>query len=316
MRELEAGAEQRIDLALAGERTRIATEVDATVALLLNGVRPLAERARHAAADEFASLMTAVHDRAQAAMLELRRAVRLLRTPEPAHDATTPPVQDAPPLDPPGFARSEPVPGDGLGVAMAASRRTRVVHALELVAPVVLLALLGLADRLTVTVDPFPSPFPVPDPVLGAVSPWVTAIALRVAAARCATAGRSRRALAVFALILARMLLHDLSTLTFSQFYVTAAVTFIGAAHARRPQAGAVVVAAGTLTSLAVHGARAATVRGVRVQLRRRCCRSRAGSAGCSCATAWRPPLAPAAPTSAPTAPRRSAPASASWPSG
>ena len=81
VRELEAGAERRIDVALAGERARIATEVDATVALLLNGIRPLADRARHAAADEFASLMAAVHDRAQAAMLELRRAVRLLSEP-------------------------------------------------------------------------------------------------------------------------------------------------------------------------------------------------------------------------------------------
>jgi signal transduction histidine kinase len=57
-------------------------------------------------------------------------------------------------------------------------------------------------------------------------------------------------ALTVFALIVGRMLTHDLSTLTFSQFYVAAAVTFIGAAHARRRDAGVVVVAAGTATSL------------------------------------------------------------------
>ena len=55
---------------------------------------------------------------------------------------------------------------------------------------------------------------------------------------------------AVLALVIGRMLLHDLSTLTFSQFYVAAAVTFIGAAHARRRSAGALIVVGGTCTSL------------------------------------------------------------------
>ena len=102
VRELEAGAERRLDLALAGERARIATEVDATVALLLNGIRPLADRARHAAADEFASLMAAVHDRAQAAMLELRRAVRLLSGPddEPNIKRDSPSLETRPTVDP------------------------------------------------------------------------------------------------------------------------------------------------------------------------------------------------------------------------
>jgi signal transduction histidine kinase len=122
-----------------------------------------------------------------------------------------------------------------------------VVHAARLAAPVVALALLGLADRLTVALEPFP--FRVPDPVLGPLSPWVTAVLCPLP-----LLARGRRpwpaALAVFALVLARMLTHDLSTLTFSQFYVAAAVTFLGAAHARRPGTGTLVVAAGTATSL------------------------------------------------------------------
>ena len=134
VRELEAGAERRIDLALAGERARIATEVDATVALLLDGVRPLADRARHVAADELASLMTAVHDRAQAAMLELRRAVRLLRGPDDETRQLS--------LKGPG-PLSDSCRVFELGSAVAAARRTRMAHALALAAPVVLLAAAG-----------------------------------------------------------------------------------------------------------------------------------------------------------------------------
>lgn len=238
VRELEAGAERRIDLALAGERSRIAGEVDAAVALMLDGVRPLADRARIAEPDELSALMTSVHDRAQAAMLELRRAVRLLRTPGDDLPLTPNLKRDCPSL----------ATDVALGDAVAATRRTRVMHALGLAAPVLLLALLGLADRLTVVVNPFP--FDVPDPVLGPVSPWVTAV---LCGLPLLLRGRwpMTATLAVFALILGRMLLHDLSTITFSQFYAAAAVTFIGAAHARRRWAGAVVVAAGTATSMA-----------------------------------------------------------------
>ena len=227
VREFEAGAERRIDVALVGERARIATEVDATVAVLLNGIRPLADRARHAAADEFASLMAAVHDRAQAAMLELRRSVRLLSEPNIK--------RDSPSLD--------------MSAVVAAARRTRVAHAFALAAPVVLLAVLGVLDRLTVVIDPFPAPLAIPDPVLGPASPWVTAVLCPLPLLL-----RDRwpvgATFAVFALVIGRMLLHDLSTLTFSQFYVAAAVTFIGAAHARRRSAGALIVVGGTVTSL------------------------------------------------------------------
>ncbi|MBE2314625.1 hypothetical protein DVA67_001465 [Solirubrobacter sp. CPCC 204708] len=248
--ELEAGAERRIDLALAGERARIASEVDAAVAMLLNGVRPLADRARHAAADEFAELMAAVHDRAQAAMLELRRAVRLLRTPDEEPTLAVAAGDEAAARRDGDSADARA--GDGtraLGSAVAAARRTRVGHAVGLAAPVVLLTLLGLADRLTVAIEPFVPAFPVPGPVLGPASPWVTAV-LYPLPLLLRRRWPVTAALAVFALVVARMLVHDLSTLTFSQFYAAAAVTFIGAAHARRRTGGVVVVAAGTVTSL------------------------------------------------------------------
>ena len=47
------------------------------------------------------------------------------------------------------------------------------------------------------------------------------------------------------------MLVHDLSTLTFSQFYVVAAATFLGVAHTRRADAGIALTVAGVATSLA-----------------------------------------------------------------
>lgn len=239
VRELEATSERRIDLALADERERIAGEVDGTVALLLDGVRPLADRARHAGATELAELMGTVHDRAQAAMLELRRAVRLLRTPDSEPELAPPPADAGEPSD------------DGvqaLGSARSALRRTRVEHVLGVAAPVVLLALLGIADQLMVLQDPFPTPSPIPGPLLGSLSPWVSAVL-------CPLPLLWRRrwpvlaTVSVFALVLARMLVHDLSTLTFTQFYVVAAATFIGATAARNVLAGAAVVALGTVTS-------------------------------------------------------------------
>lgn len=260
VRELEASSERRLDVTLADERTRIAGEVDTTVALLLNGVRPLADRARHASAEELATLMTGVHDRAQAAMLELRRAVRLLRAPEPAAPARPGAAWR---LDPPRAAGTVAAlpdvaasadagspPGAALGAALAAMRRTRVAHAVWLTTPVVLLALLGLADQLMVLNDPYPVPVPVPDPLFGAASPWLTAVLCPLPLLL-----RHRRpvaaALAVFAFVVGRMLWHDLSTLTFSQFYVTAAVTFIGATQARNVVSATALVAVGIATSIA-----------------------------------------------------------------
>ncbi|MDA0181952.1 histidine kinase [Solirubrobacter phytolaccae] len=232
VRELEATSERRLDVALADERARIAGEVDGAVALLLGGVRPLADRARCAGAGELAELMGTVHDRAQAAMLELRRAVRLLRAPDSELE-----------LAPPTGVRE--VETSELGSAVAAARRTRAEHVLGVAAPVVLLALLGIADQLMVLQDPFPTMYPVPDPVLGSWSPWVTAVLCPLP-----LLWRSRwpvpATLAVFAFVVVRMLLHDLSTLTFTQFYVVAATTFIGATQARNVLSGAAVVFAGT----------------------------------------------------------------------
>ena len=240
VRELEATSERRLDLALADERARIAGEVDGAVALLLNGVRGLADRAQRVPAGELAELMSGVHDRAQAAMLELRRAVRLLRAPDSEPELAPPPADVAMPSDD---------GAEALGSARAAARRTRVEHVLGVVAPVVLLALLGIADQLMVLQDPFPSQFPIPDPVLGPLSPWVSAVLCPLP-----LLWRHRwpvlATLAVFALVLARMFLHDLTTLTFTQFYVVAASTFIGATAARNIVAGALLVAAGTATSL------------------------------------------------------------------
>lgn len=236
VRELEASSERRIDVALADERARIAGEVDGAVALLLNGVRPLADRAQRAPSHELAELMGAVHDRAQAAMLELRRAVRLLRAPE----STAPPVL---------HHVSQEIEEETLGAAVAAARRTRVAHVLGLVAPVALLALLGLADQLMARSDPFWSPDPIPDPLLGPASPWITAVLCPLpllARGRWPVAAT----LAVFALVIGRMLIHDLTTLTFSQFYVIAATTFIGATQARNVPAGAALVAAGMAASV------------------------------------------------------------------
>lgn len=238
VRELEATSERRLDLTLAGERARIAGEVDSTVALLLDGVRPLADRARHAPATELAELMSAVHDRAQAAMLELRRAVRLLRAPDGEPELAPPPAAVRMPSD------------AAIGSARAAVRRTRSRHVLGVATPVLLLALLGLADQLMVLQDPLPTRLEIPDPALGPASPWVTAVLCPLP-----LLWRRRRpvpaALAVFALVLGRMLLHDLTTLTFTQFYVTAAATFIGATAARTVVGGAAVVAAGTATCVA-----------------------------------------------------------------
>jgi signal transduction histidine kinase len=139
-------------------------------------------------------------------------------------------------------------PASHLDAAVAASRRTRLAHALGWAAPVALLAALGLADQAAT--GPTFGAIVVPDPLLGPISPWLTAV---LCVLPLLARGRAPIAatLAVFALTLGRMLTHDLSTLTFSQFYVVAAATFLGVAHTRRPDAGIALTVAGAATSLA-----------------------------------------------------------------
>ena len=82
VRALELRADERVDLAVTEERARIAAEVESVVSVLLGGVRPLARRAAQAPAEHLAADMQAVQRRAQDALLELRRALHLLRGPD------------------------------------------------------------------------------------------------------------------------------------------------------------------------------------------------------------------------------------------
>jgi signal transduction histidine kinase len=244
VRALEQRADERIDLVVTEERTRIAAEVESVVGVLLGGVRPLARRAKQAPAEQLEADMQSIQRRAQDALLELRRALHLLRGPEPGD---TPPdrrvaLPEVVKLD----ART--ATATHLDAAVAASRRTRLAHALGWAAPVALLAALGLADQAS-TSQTFGA-VDVPDPILGQPAPWLTAVvcALPLLARRRAPVIAT---LAVFALVIARMLTYDLSALTFSQFYVVAAATFLGVAHTKRKDAGIALTVAGAATSLA-----------------------------------------------------------------
>jgi signal transduction histidine kinase len=228
---LDAQGPARIDTLLDAERRRIAAELEDAVALLLHSVRPLAERAARATAPAaLAADMRTVQRAARAAMTEMRRALHLLRGAVP----------DAQGVD--------------LATAVAASRRTHLRHALGWAAPVALLAALGIADHRMVPSLPAYIPFyrggfTVDAPALGDVSPYFSAVLCTLpllARGRAPVAA----ALAVFALLIARMLLGDLSTLNFNQYYVAAAAAFLCAAHARSVVAGAFVGAAGAATAV------------------------------------------------------------------
>jgi signal transduction histidine kinase len=231
--EIDAQGLARIDTLLATERRRIAAELEDAVALLLHSVRPLAERA--AAATSPAALagdMRTVQASARAAMTEMRRALHLLRGPVP---------------DPEGI---------DLAAAVAASRRTRLRHSLGWAAPVALLAALGIADQMTLPALPQFIPyylggFTVGAPALGPASPYVTAV---LCVLPLLARGRAPvlATLAVLALLIVRMLIGDLSTLTFNQYYVAAGAAFLGAAHARTVAAGAFLGLAGAATAVAL----------------------------------------------------------------
>lgn len=227
----DAGRVARIETLMAVERSRIAGEIDRAVALLLDRVRPLAERAaRSLDPAALRADMSVVKEVAAAAMAEMRRALGLLRAPLPAGGE----------ID--------------LASAVAASRRTRLRQAAGWAAPVVLLAALGLFEQHRVSSGPLFIPGSdgdvfVPGPVLGQVSPWVTAVVCVLP-----LLGRARWPLgstaAVCALLLLRFGLHDLSTLTFTQFYLAAAAAFFGAAHARSLGEGIAAGLVGVGTSL------------------------------------------------------------------
>jgi signal transduction histidine kinase len=222
----------RIDTLLTAERRRIAAELEDAVALLLHSVRPLAERAAAATAPAaLAADMRTVQASARAAMTEMRRALHLLRGPVP---------------DPEGI---------DLATAVAASRRTRWRHALGWAAPVALLAALGIADQLTLPPLPQYIPyylggFTVEAPALGPVSPYVTAV-LCVLPLLARGRAPMLATLSVYALLIVRMEIGDLSTLTFNQYYVAAGAAFLGAAHARTVRGGAFLGVAGAATAFA-----------------------------------------------------------------
>lgn len=226
----DAGMKARIENLMAVERSRIAGEIDRAVALLLDRVRPLAERAARSL--DPASLradMGVVKEVAAQAMAEMRRALGLLRAPLPVGGK----------ID--------------LASAVAASRRTHLRQAAGWAAPVALLAALGLFEQHEVPIGPVVLPgsggISVPGPVFGQLSPWVTAVLCVLP-----LLGRARWPLgstvAVCALVLLRFGLNDLSTLTFTQFYLAAAAAFFGAAHARSLGAGIAAGLVGIGTSL------------------------------------------------------------------
>jgi signal transduction histidine kinase len=225
---LRAGAGDRIGARVASERARIAAEVEDAVALLLHRVRPLAERAAEAAAPaRLAEDMRVAGRAAREAMTELRRVLHLLRAP------------DAP---------------DAHVEIDAARRRAQRRRQLTWVIPVALLAALGIVDQVGVPELPQvvrinrPEPTTVPAPALGPVSPFVTAVLsmLPLLAARRAPVAA---ALSVFALVIARFLVDDLTFFNFSHYYVVAITTFLVTATAPRLAQAAVVGAAGVATT-------------------------------------------------------------------
>lgn len=234
LRATDAGAESRMEAVMAAERSRIAGEIDGTVALLLDRVRPLAERAaRSADPGALRADMAVVERGAGEAMREMRRALGLLRAPR------------------------EPTPAAGeldLASARAASRRTRLRQAAGWAAPVALLAAIGVFEQAVSPSGPFTIFLPgkeifVPAPVLGQASPWLTSV---ICVLPLLARGRAPLAAtaAVCGLLLARMGLHDLSALTFTHFYLAAAAAFFGAAHARSVPRGIAAGALGVGTSL------------------------------------------------------------------
>jgi len=224
----------RLQAALAAERSRIAAEIDGTVALLLDRVRPLAETAAtERSAQRIVEAMRTAEAAAMEAMTEMRRALRLLRT--PGNDVE--------------FVRPAPAPRH---------TDTRLRTAAVALALVLLLAAFGLFEQWEVRDAPalvvpqgahvgIGGRLAVPAPALGPIAPFVMAV-LGV----LALAFRARWPLAavvtVSVLLVVRMELHWLSYLTWTQYYVAGAAAFLGAAHARSvPRAlaaGAVAAAA------------------------------------------------------------------------
>jgi signal transduction histidine kinase len=227
---LHAVGEERIGSAVAVERRRMAAELEGTVARLLHGVRPLAARA--AAAAEGPAIerdMREVQARTREAMTEMRRALHLLRGPVP----------------------------DGEGVSLAAvaasARRHRRARVAGAVAPVALLSALMMIDAAWVPPRPFTFAYlggevVIDPPLLGAVSPYVTAV-LAVLPLLARHRFPLAAALAVDAAVIGRMLLGDASLLTFTQYYVIGAAAFLCAAHARSWPARVAIAVAGAASS-------------------------------------------------------------------
>lgn len=229
VRASDASAASRMDALIAAERNRIAGEIDRSVALLLHRVRPLAERAaRSADPAALRADMAVVEQTAGEAMGEMRRALGLLRSPQPVGEETD------------------------LAGARAATRRTRLLQIAGWVAPVALLAAVGVFERSQVDSGPIVladmgGTF-IPGPLFGQPSPWITAVVCVLPLLARARAPLAATA-AVCALLLIRMEpLHDLSGLTFTQYYIAAAAGFFGAAHARSTARGVLagLIAVGT----------------------------------------------------------------------